>query len=154
MWASAADTESVTVYRSIGPDGVVLFSDAPHPKAEAIAVMPPPLPLQGEVERANQLFEQQLELLEFFETARQARAKEAREQEALDLDYVRTEAALQRAREREQEQSNVEYYPFFPPPFWGAPYPPGRPGHRPPLQHPGEPPPPRPPPPQHVQFPH
>jgi hypothetical protein len=158
LWTLGAEPESMTVYRSVGPDGVVTFSDSPHPSAVPIEVIPPPLPLKDEVERANQLFEQQLALLEILETSRHARAKEALEQEQIDLDYVRTEAALQRARERDEDESYVSYYPLFAPPFWGAPGPPGPPHHRPPpIGGPppmDRPPPPPPPPPQHVQFPH
>jgi hypothetical protein len=164
LWVLAAEPEAMTVYRSVGPDGVVMFSDAPNPSAVPIEVVPPPMPLKDEVERANQLFEQQLALLEILETSRHARAKEALEQEQIELDYVRTEAALQRARDREEEQTHSSYYPFFGPPYWGVPGRPGYPGrpggpgrpeppHGPPSKD-RPPPPPPPPPPQHVQFPH
>ena len=151
LWAVAAEPDAMTVYRSVGSDGVVTFSDAPHPSAVPVEVVPPPLPLRDEVERANQAFEQQLALLEILETSRHARAKEELEQQQIDLDYVRTEAALQRAREREQEQTYVQYYPLYAPPFWGSPRPPGLRPRPVPMDSP--PPPPSAPPQQHVQFP-
>ncbi len=149
LWAWAAEADTTTVYRSIDADGVVSFSDAPHPSAVPIEVLPPPTPLREEVERANELFEQQLALLEILETSRHARAKEELEQQQLDLDYVRTEAALQRAREQQAPQTYTQYLPLYPP-YWGH-------GPRPPWPRPppmDRPPSPTPPPPQHVQFPH
>jgi hypothetical protein len=144
--------DSMTVYRSVDANGVVSFSDAPHPSAVPIEVLPPPTPLREEVERANEQFEQQLALLEILETSRHARAKEELERQQLDLDYVRSEAALQRAREA-QEPDYDDSYPLYYP-IWGyGPRPPGhRPWPRPPMD--GRPPIPPPSPPQHVQFPH
>lgn len=149
--ALAADSLTTTVYRSVGPNGVVSFSDAPNPAAVPIEVIPPPTPLAAEVERANDMYERQLALLEILETAHKARVEEAQEQQRLDLDYVRTEAALERARELQAPQEDDRYYPIFSPWFWGGG---GRPpyGHRPPMERP--PPPPVQPPPQHIQFPH
>ncbi len=146
----------MTVYRSVGPDGVVSFSDSPHGSAVPIEVVPPPVPLRDEVERANQLYEQQLALLEILETSRHARAKDELEQRQLELDYVRTEAALQRQREREQQQTYVEYYPLYAPLYWGSPrrpygHPPGPNPRPPPMDRP---PPPSKPPPQVIQWPH
>jgi hypothetical protein len=149
LWAWSAEADTTTVYRSVDANGVVSFSDAPHASAVPIEVLPPPMPLREEVERANEQFEQQLALLEILETSRHARAKEALEQQRLDLDYVRTEAALQRARELQEPQTYTQYYPLYPP-FWG-------PGPRPPFPRPppmDRPLPPVPSPPHHVQFPH
>ena len=81
LLASAAETDTTTVYRSVDANGVVSFSDAPHASAVPIEVLPPPTPLREEVERANELFEQQLALLEILETSRHARAKEELEQQ-------------------------------------------------------------------------
>ena len=161
----AADPEATTIYRSVGPDGVVAFSDAPHASAVPIEVIPPPTPLKEDVERANQLFEQQLALLEFLETSRHARAKDELEQQRLELDYVRTTAEVQQARDQEEYDDGSHYLlPYYPYYGWGGGYPgrPGRPGigPRPPFPHPGpkppmgQPLPPPPPPPQHVNFPH
>lgn len=125
LLALAAEPGATTVYRSIGPDGVVSFSDAPRPSAVPVEVVPPPIPFAEEVERANAIYQQQLELLEIMETSRHARAEEYLEQQRLDLDYVRTEAALERARALQAPQSDGPYYPFFPPPYWGVPRPPG-----------------------------
>jgi hypothetical protein len=158
-WSEATDESSqyadpMTVYRSVDANGVVSFSDAPNPSAVAIEVLPPPTPLREEVERANEMYEQQLALLEILETSRQARAKEDLERQQLDLDYVRTEAALQQQREaQDREYEDDDYYPLFVP-YWGyGPRPPGhRPWPRPPMD--GRPVPQPPPPPQHVQFPH
>jgi hypothetical protein len=155
--AFGAQPDAVTVYRSVGPDGVVSFSDSPHASAVPIEVVPPPVPLRDEVERANQLYEQQLALLEILETSRHARAKDELEQQQLELDYVRTEAALQRQREREQQQTyENDYYPLYAPLYWGSPrpgwgHPPG-PNPRPPPTD--RPPPPHKPPPQVIQWPH
>ena len=151
LLASAAETDTTTVYRSVDANGVVSFSDAPHASAVPIEVLPPPTPLREEVERANELFEQQLALLEILETSRHARAKEELEQQQLDLDYVRTEAALQRTRELQAPQDYNDYYPLYPP-YWGWGGRPRPPFGRPPMD--GRPPLPPPPPPQHVQFPH
>jgi Domain of unknown function (DUF4124) len=144
----------MTVYRSVGPDGVVAFSDAPNAAAVPIEVVPPPIPLRDDVERANRSFEQQLALLELLETSRQARANEALEQQRIDLDFVRTEAAMQRARDREAQQDE-QYFPLFIGPSWGW----GGWGPRPRPPWPGRPPmdrphPPKPPPSRQVQFPH
>src|SRR6476646_1969175 len=86
VWAE--DVASTTVYRSVDADGVVSFSDAPHPSAVPVEVLPPPTPLREDVERANEAFEQQLDLLAILETSRHARAKEDLERQQLDLDYV------------------------------------------------------------------
>jgi hypothetical protein len=147
LWVWAAEPGTTTVYRSVDANGVVSFSDAPHASAVPIEVVPPRLPLQDDVERANARFEQQLALLELLETSRRARAKEDLEQQRIDLDFVRTEAAMQRAREREATQSSVQFFPWFPP-FWGSPRPPGI--HPPPIDRP----PPPPPPPRRVPLPH
>lgn len=149
LWAWAAEADTTTVYRSVDANGVVSFSDAPHPSAVPIEVLPPPTPLREEVDRANELFEQQLALLEILETSRHARAKEELEQQQLDLDYVRTEAALQRARDVQAPQTYTQYFPLYPP-YWGPG--PRPPWPRPPMDRP--PPLPQPSPPQHVQFPH
>jgi len=155
----AADPEATTIYRSVGPDGVVAFSDAPHPSAVPIEVIPPPTPLKEEVERANQLFEQQLALLEFLETSRHARAKDELEQQRLELDYVRTTAEVQQSRDQVYEHDGPSYLlPYYPYYGWGGGMRPG-PGPRPPFPHPSPRPPhgpvpPAEPPPQHVNFPH
>ena len=139
LWVLAAEPGTTTVYRSIGPDGVVAFSDAPRPSAVPVEVVPPPMPFADEVERANSIYQQQLELLEILETSRHARAEEALEQQRLDLDYVRTEAALERARALQAPRVDSSYYPYFPPPYWGVPRPPGI--HPPPIDQPPPPPP-------------
>ncbi len=54
------------------------------------------MPLRDDVERANEKYERQLALLEILEKSRHARVAEEQEQQRLDLDYVRTEAALER----------------------------------------------------------
>ncbi len=144
LWALASETDALTVYRTVGPDGVVSFSDRRDPSAVAIEVVPPPTPNREDVEHANQVFEQQLALLKVLETSREARAKELLEQQKLELDYVRTAAAQQRAREREAERDSTSYYPLFFPPYWRPPHvgphpvhphrpqrPGGRPDHRP-----------------------
>jgi len=131
LWVWAAEPGTTTVYRSVDSNGVVSFSDAPHASAVPIEVVPPRLPLQDDVERANARFEQQLALLELLETSRRARAKEDLEQ--------------QRMREREATQSSVQFFPWFPP-FWGSPRPPGI--HPPPIDRPP------PPPPRRVPLPH
>jgi hypothetical protein len=146
----AGDPEPMTVYRSVGPNGVVSFSDAPHAQAVPIEVMPPPLPLEAEVERANDIYERQLALLEVMERAHKARVEESQEQQRLDLDYVRTEAELQRARELQAPYEDDRYYPIYAPWFWGGPSRPNFP-HRPPMDRPDLP---LQPPPQHIQFPH
>jgi hypothetical protein len=155
LCALAAEPNSMTVYRSVGPDGVVSFSDSPQASAVPIELVPPPVPLREEVERANQLYEQQLALLEILETSRHARAKDELEQQRLELDYVRTEAALQRQRDREQQQAyENDYYPLYAPLYWGSPRPPWGhpPGPRPPPTD--RPPPPSKPPQQIIQWPH
>jgi len=158
----AADPEPTTVYRSVGPDGVVSFSDAPHPYAVPVEVVPPPVPLKEEIERANQLFEQQLALLQFLESSRHARAKDDLEQQRLELDYVRTTAEVQQARDDQDYYDDGPRYllPFYPYYGWGAGMRPG-PGPRPPFLHPhphptppGQPLPPPSQPPMRVNFPH
>lgn len=150
VWA--AEGESTTVYRSVDADGVVSFSDTAQPSATPIEVLPPPIPLREEVERANEQFEQQLALLEILEKSRHARAKEELEQRQLDIDYVRTQAAADRAQKYEDDDDDDRYYPLYAP-YWGygqrPPFPP-RPWPHPPMDRP------KPPssPPQRVQFPH
>jgi hypothetical protein len=153
--AFAADAETTTVYRYVDANGVVSFSDAPHPAAVPIELTPPPLPLEAEVERANDNYERQLALLEVLEKAHKARVAEDQEQQRLDLDYVRTEAALERARDLQTDYDDDDrYYPIYSPWFWG-PHRPNFP-HRPPMGRPpmDQPTPPVQPPPQHIQFPH
>ncbi len=150
----AADTETTTVYRSVGANGVVSFSDAPGPAAVPVELTPPPKPLAADVERANDNYERQLELLAILETQRKARVAEEQEQQRLELDYVRTEAALDRARDLQSDyddDDDDDYYPVW----WGAPYRPNYPNrpnfpHRPPMERPN---PPAVQPPQHIQFP-
>ncbi len=147
LWVFAAEPDATTVYRTVGPDGVVAFSDTRTASAVAVEVVPPPTPMREDVERANEQFQQQLALLEVLETSREARAKEALEQQKLELDYVRTAAAQQRAREREAERESTSYYPLFigpyrRPPHVGPrphPHPPHRPDGR-PHSRPGSPP--------------
>jgi Domain of unknown function (DUF4124) len=156
----AADPESTTIYRSVGPDGVVAFSDAPHPSAVAIEVVPPPTPLKEDVERANQLFDQQLALLQFLESSRHERAKDDLEQQRLDLDYVRTTSEVQHVRDEGYYDDGPHYLlPYYPLYGWGWGHRPGV-GPRPPFPHPlpqppmnGDPFPPQPPP-MRVNFPH
>ncbi len=135
----AADSGTTTVYRTVDSNGVISFSDAPDPSAVPIELMPPPLPLQAEVERANEVYERQLELLEILERAHKARVAEAQEQQRLELDYVRTEAALERARALQAPQEEERYYPIFPPWYWGGGTRPPHGGHGPPgdRPHPG-----------------
>ena len=140
--ALAADPAATTVYRSVNVDGVVSFSDAPHPSAVPVEVIPPPPAPADEQQRAERMYQQQLELLEILEASRHARADEALAQQRLDLDYVRTEAALEGAR-ASQEQHDEHYYPVYSYPGWFAPKPwppmrPDRPGplpERPVQQH-------------------
>ena len=150
MWSAAAEGESTTVYRSVDEFGVVSFSDAPTESAVRIEIPRPPTPLRADIERANELFEQQLALLELLETSRHARAREGIEQRRLELDYVRTEAALQSARDAQTQNDDRSFFPLFVTPFWGGPRPPfGRPPHGPPQDRP-----PASRPPQRAAFPH
>lgn len=149
---AAAEEASMTVYRSVSPDGVVSFSDAPHPSAVAIEVIPPPPARAEEQERAAELFDQQLKLLEILEVSRQARAADELAQQRLDLDYVRTEAALERTRALQEQNDNTYYPAFYPYWFPPQPFPPF--GPRPPHGgRPGGPPLPDRPPSQHVKLP-
>ncbi len=130
---------ATTVYRSVDVDGVVTFSDSPHPAATAVEVFPPPPADARELRNAAQLFEQQLALIEILEASRAARAADELAQQRLRLDYVRTEAALERSRALAEQRDNT-YYPVFGYPYvYGRgngprPAPPiaGRPPHRPP----------------------
>jgi hypothetical protein len=160
--ALAADPEPTTIYRSVGPDGVVSFSDAPHASAVPIEVVPPPVPLKEEVERANQLFEQQMALLEFLESSRHARATDDLEQQRVDLDYVRTSADVQQARDEDYYDDGPHYLlPYLP--YYGYGWG-GNNNHRPAVRPPvpgrlpippmNRPLPRPPPPPQYVDFPH
>lgn len=137
LLAWAADPDSTTIYRSVGVDGVVSFSDAPRPSAVPIEVIPPPTPLQEDVERANRAFEQQLALIEVLEKSRAARAREELELRSLELDYVRTTEEAERAREAAGGYDDydryaypyVGYYPTYP--YLPDRLPGHRPGHRP-----------------------
>jgi Domain of unknown function (DUF4124) len=119
---AATEPGATTVYRSVGPDGVVTFSDAPHPSAVPVEVIPPVPAGAEEQQRAAEMFEQQLQLLEILEASRHARADEEIAQQRLELDYVRTEAALERARLL-QEQRDEDYSPRYSYPYWYAPQP-------------------------------
>ncbi len=134
LWVWAAEGESTIVYRSVDAVGVVSFSDTAHPSATPVEVLPPPIPLREDVERANQQFEQQLALLEILEKSRHARAKEELEQRQLDIDYVRTQAAVDRAQRYENDDDDDRYYPLYAP-YWGhgprPPHPWPRPPHQP-----------------------
>ena len=147
--AAAEDAATTTVYRSVGPDGVVTFSDVAHPSAVPIEVVPPPPARKEDQERAAELFDQQLRMLEILEASRRARAADELAQQRLDLDYVRTQAALDRTRALEEQNYNTYYplgYPlWYPPqrypPIWPRPphggWPPDGPPpiERPPSQH-------------------
>jgi hypothetical protein len=149
---AADEGETTTVYRSVSPEGVVSFSDVAHPSAVPIEVTPPAPARKEDQERAAELFDQQLRMLEILEASRQARAADALAQQRLDLDYVRTQAALERTRALEEQNENT-YYPFVYP-FWfpPQPFPPVGP-HPPHGGRPGGPPPPERPPSQHVRLP-
>jgi hypothetical protein len=153
--AAAEDPAGTTIYRSVSADGVVSFSDVAHPSAVPIEVIPPPPARREEQERAAELFDQQLRILEILESSRQAREADALAQQRLDLDYVRTEAALERTRaleEQNYDNDDDDYYPFVYP-YWHPqrPFPPfgprpphgGRPDMRPPIE----------PPTQHIKLP-
>lgn len=154
LFAAAEDPAGTTVYRSVGADGVVSFSDVAHPSAVPVEVIPPPPARREEQERAAELFDQQLRVLEILESSRQAREADALAQQRLDLDYVRTQAALERTRALEEQNydNDDDYYPFIYP-YWypQRPFPPvgprpphgGRPGMPPPIEQP----------PQHVMLP-
>src|SRR5262249_24571880 len=134
--ALADDPEATTIYRSVGPDGVVSFSDVAHPSAVPIEVVPPPVPMKEDVERANQLFEQQLALLQFLESSRHARAKDDMEQQRIDLDYVRTNADVEQARDQEYYDDGPRYLRPYVPYYgfgWNGNH---RPAVRPPIANP------------------
>ena len=154
-----AEETATTVYRSVNEDGVVSFSDSPHPAAELIEVYPPARMDEVEQRRAAEAFSQELEILKILEESRQARAADELARQKLELDYVRSLAALERARAlQQQNDDDDDYYPFFGYPYWYSPQP--RPPYGPPP-HGGRPPdggrpphaaPPRPPP-QHLPLP-
>jgi uncharacterized membrane protein len=150
--AQAGEPAATTVYRSVSADGVVSFSDVAHPSAVPIEVIPPPPARREEQERAAELFDQQLRMLEILESSRQAREANDLAQQRLDLDYVRTAAALDRARALEEQNYNSSYYPVVYP-YWypQRPFPPFGP-HPPHGGRPGMPPQVEPPPSQHVMF--
>ena len=151
---AAEEPAGTTVYRSVSADGVVSFSDVAHPSAVPVEVIAPPPAGKEEQERAAELFDQQLRVLELLESSRRAREADALAQQRLDLDYIRTEAALERTRAlQEQSYSNDNYYPLIYP-YWFTqrPFPPF--GPRPPHGgRPDMPPSVEPPPPQHVMLP-
>jgi Domain of unknown function (DUF4124) len=162
MSVVAEEQAPTTVYRSVGQDGVVSYSDAPQPAAQPIDVYPPARMDPAEQRRAAEAFEQQLEILKILEASRQARAADELARQKLEIDYVRSLASLERARAlQEQDYDNDTYYPFFGYPYWYSPQPRPPFGNRPPHNggpsHGGRPPhggghPPRPPP-QHLPLP-
>jgi len=123
--ASAAVAEEqtpTTVYRSVGDDGVVSFSDAPHPSATPVEVYPPARMDPAEQRRAAELFEQELQIIKILEKSRQARAAEELARQKQQTDYVRSLAALERARAlQQQNEDNDVYYPFWGYPYWYSP---------------------------------
>jgi len=136
---AVAEETATTVYRSVGEDGVVSFSDAPHPAAVPIDVYPPARMDLAEQRRAAEAFSQELEILKILEESRQARAADELARQKLELDYVRSLAALERARAlQQQNDDNDDYYPFFGYPYWYAPQP--RPPYGPRPPHDGRPP--------------
>jgi hypothetical protein len=153
--AYADEPAATTVYRSVSADGVVSFSDVAHASAVPVEVIAPPPARREEQERAAELFDQQLRILEILESSRRAREANDLAQQRLDLDYVRTQAALERTRALEQQNYSSSYsYPLIYP-YWGYPSRPFPPyGPRPPHGgRPGMPPQVEPRPSQHVMFP-
>lgn len=159
--AVAEEQAPTTVYRSVGENGVVTFSDAPHPSATPVEVYPPARMDAAEQRRAADLFEQELQIIKLLEESRQARAAEELARQKQQTDYVRSLAALERARalQQQNEESDV-YYPFWGYPYWYSPQPRPPFGSRPPNSgrppHGGGPPhgkPPSRPPQQHLPLP-
>jgi hypothetical protein len=124
---SASAAESTTVYKRVGPDGVVTFSDQAEEGAEAIEIEMA-APRADDVARAGEMMRQQLEVADALEQSR--RADEAAREKAreYDLAVARAEAA-RAAAEASQVYDDDEYVwaPWYSPgyPGWG----PWRPGH-------------------------
>jgi hypothetical protein len=138
--ATAAAAESTAVYRRVGPDGVVTFSDQPSAGAEEIDV-DIATPDAEEVARADERFQQQLDMIDVLEQSRRADEAERAKARELDLAIARAEAARAAAEASAAlpEDDRYVYAPWYGPgyPSWGPGHRP--PGHRPPGPHPPRP---------------
>lgn len=127
-----AGAETTTVYRHVGADGVVSFSDEALPGATPVAVETA-VPHPEDIERAGDLHEQQLEMSSVLEADRLAdEAAAARRREAeLELARARATALADDATEPEERYVYSPWYaPLYPPRYPEHPHKPVRPpGH-------------------------
>lgn len=136
----AADT--TIIYRHVGADGVVTFSDEVRPGATVIEVETTS-PRAEDVERAADLYEQQLELIGVLEADRRAQEQAAADRRADELELARMSAARTVEEAAAPSEARYVYAPLYGERYgerysegygWGyphRPYPPhgGRPDH-------------------------
>ena len=129
--AEADSPDTLTVYRGVGPDGVVTFSDRASKGAQAIEV-PVSSPRPEEIARAGETLRQTLDVIDVLERSRHADAAEAAERRRLDIEYARIDAA-RIAAEAAMNDDYDDHSHYFYAPWYGAGYPrvhphPGFPG--------------------------
>lgn len=136
--AAAVAAESTTIYRRVGPDGVVTFSDEPSEGAQAVEIVVD-RPHEEDVARTQSMHEQQLEMGQLLEESRRADEDARAQQRELDIERARAEAARAAAEASAAYDDDDEGY------IWGPWYGPGYPSWRPDDGRPGPGPGPRPP---------
>jgi hypothetical protein len=141
-----AEATTVTVYRHVGADGVVTFSDEAIAGAEPITVESD-RPHPDDVALLDERYDRQLELIDVLAADRQAQEAAAAQARTRELEIER-ERARARAAWAASEAAQPDYRYVYAP--WYAPWPRAphdRPRHAPGPGHGGGPPPEQSPPP-------
>ena len=112
--------DTMTVYRHVGADGVVSFSDRASDGAQRIEV-PVSSPRPEDVTLAGETLRQQLDVIDVLERSRRADAAERAEQQRLDLEYARIANAREAAEAAMHDDYDDHEHYFFAP-WYGAGY--------------------------------
>jgi hypothetical protein len=137
--AGALAAESTRIYRHVGPDGVVTFSDEPTEGAEVVEIVVD-RPREEDVARTQAMHAQQVEMGASLEESRHADEATRAQARELELERARLEAARAAAEATAEQDHDDEYIwaPWYGPGYPSWPPDDGRPG--PPPPHPPRPP--------------
>ncbi len=118
---AVAESSTVTVYRSVDANGVVSFSDE-HTDGATTVELETVAPRPEDVERAADLYEQQLELIGVLEADRRANEANAERRRQTELEIARVRAAAQ-VRDIVEVEPRYVYAPWYAPrPYPGHPH--------------------------------